>query len=518
MVSTMSIHHARIWTGCDHLLQSGIRIDGDRVAELLPTGSIPPAGPSLDLGGKFITPGLIDAHMHVLAGGTSMLQVDLSRADSRDAFEACLEEAHQQLPENQWLIAGGWSENRWDPPVLPDHSWLRCCGTRPVVCWRMDLHAAVVNNAVLEVLDLPDDSTVEKAGGRIGRDADGQPSGLLQEAAAWQYLIPRIPPPDSKDLARGLALAHRHCAGLGLTSIRTLEYRRDLELLIDQSNHPDALRTSLAILDRELPLDLGWLHAAPRSNHFRITGAKSFVDGTLGSRSARLLQPYADNQQNHGLFTEHALDGTLSEWVEQVRAADLTPVLHAIGDAAVMTALAATVGGEATIEHAEVVTETVLDSIAARPGCRLSMQPLHRADDAVFAHRALGVDRARYLSPFRDLRTRGARLAFGSDWPVVSCDPVAGMEAAILGRDSNGQDFHVDQCLDPEETLRAYTTDAAEQAGLPEVGRLRRGAFADFVVWSEDPREADWVHRPPRIEATFIGGRQVAGKPLGGKR
>ena len=512
----ISFWNGRIWTGSPASpWASGFRVRDGRIIELFPAVPSGQVADGIDLGGRFVSPGLIDAHMHLQLAGESLLHVDLSNVSSPEEFVETLADAHRRIEPGRWLLASGWSENRWDPPVLPDRSWLRSCGDRPVVCWRMDHHSAVVNDAVLRQLELPDDDTIQSEGGRVARDDEGQPTGLLQEAAAWSYLIPRIPSLPESGMVEALVQARDACLACGLTGVRSMEYRRDIPRLHDQLNGGEGLRTSVVVLDRELPLELDWISEAPRSDHFRITGCKSFVDGTLGSRTARLLEPYADATSNHGVFTEHRLAGRLSEWMKMVGRADLAPVMHAIGDAAVMACLDAIADNDewhrATVEHAEVITAPVLRRLEDSSGVMFSMQPLHRSDDATFAELALGSTRSAGLSPFRSLQDRGVMLAFGSDWPIVTCDPIKGMAAAILARDAGGQDFHVEERLDPESALRAYTVDAAAMAGLEGTGELKQDAVADFVIWDDDPLDCDWAMDCPSIEATFLGGRQVSG-------
>ena len=508
--------NGRVWTGSSAMpWASGFRVRDGRITELLPPGTSTRLDDGIDLGGRFVSPGLIDAHMHLQLAGESLLHIDLSGVCSPEEFMDTLAEAHRRMEPGQWLLASGWSENRWDPPVLPDQSWLRGCGDRPVVCWRMDHHSAVVNDAVLKQLDLPDDESMKSQGGRIVRDAEGRPTGLLQEAAAWSHLIPRIPSLPEAGLVEAIAQARDACLACGLTGVRTMEYRRDITRVHDVLDGGDRLRTSVVVLDRELPLDLGWVRTAPASDHFRITGCKSFVDGTLGSRTARLLEPYADESSNQGVFTEHQLAGRLSEWMKIVGQENLAPVMHAIGDAAVMACLDAIAENDqwhrATIEHAEVMTPPVLKRLGDHPGVRLSMQPLHRSDDATFAEAALGPARCSGLAPFRSLQERGVMLAFGSDWPIVSCDPIQGMAAAILARDADGNEFHVQERLDPESALRAYTVDAAAMSGLEGSGVLQEQSVADFVIWDDDPLQCDWASACPSIQATYLGGCQISG-------
>ncbi|MCH2133594.1 MAG: amidohydrolase [Phycisphaerales bacterium] len=510
-------YNARIWTGLDTPRFAGsFRVKDGRVVELLESSTCRPGETdAVDLGGRFVSPGLIDAHVHLLMGGESLRHVDLSRATSPAEFQEAIAEAHEAREPGEWLIASGWSESNWDSTTPPDKTWLACCGDRPVVCWRMDLHAALVNDAVLEKLALPDDATLASEGGRVVRDDAGGATGLLQEAAAWMYLIPRIPPLPPQQRAEALVAAQRHCLELGLVAVRSMEYTKDVREYYLPTRGPGGLRLSIVQLDRVLPLELEWMAEVPTDEWLRVTGCKSFVDGTFGSRTARMFEAFADGQDNRGMWTDHALEGRLAEWVDEVVAGQRSPVMHAIGDEAVYLALETVrdrhESCRATIEHAQIVTPRVMDLVAATPGIRLSMQPWHRATDAVYAQQALGSERTASMMPLASLAKAGARLSFGSDWPVVTVDPLAGMEAAITGRDSRGRPFHAEECLDMETVLRGYTVEAAEASQLEGSGSLAIGHLADFVTWDHDPFDVDWARVRPRILSTFVGGEQVAG-------
>lgn len=509
-----AIANARIWTGAAvRPWAVGMRIHEGSIASMDESGG---AAGAIDLAGGFVTPGLIDAHLHFLMGGESLQTLDLSDVSSPEEFKSRVLAEHEKLEPDRWLVATGWSENRWDPPVVPDSSWLSDCGDRPAVCWRMDMHSALVNDVVMDLLDLPDDETLLAEGGHVVRDIHGQPTGLLQEAAAWHHLNPRIPQLPEHIRAQAIETATNHCLSLGITAVRTMEYKRDLlGLYLDHHCESPGIRMSAVVLDRTLPLDLEWVGQMPENDWFRITGCKSFLDGTLGSRTARLLAPYADDPENTGNCMEHLLDGRLKEWVDQVVSHGFAPVMHAIGDAAVLAAIEAIRNlpddCRATIEHAEVMTPPILEALSERPDIRLSVQPLHRADDAVYATMALGPERTGSLLPMATASGLGVRLAFGSDWPIVSVDPIAGMAAAITGRDVEGNPFHVEEAIGVEEALRGYTVLAAEAAGLDHVGVLEPGRRADFVVWDRNPFDVDWSHERPSIKATIVDGRLAYG-------
>ena len=184
--------------------------------------------------------------------------------------------------------------------------------------------------------------------------------------------------------------------------------------------------------------------------------------------------------------------------------------MHAIGDAALTAALDALERDErraGRIEHAQTARP---EDIARCAGRIVSMQPLHKADDAPNAPSRLGASRMERFFRFRDFASAGARLVFGSDWPIVTCCPIAGMRAAITGIDRNGAVVAPDQSLTPIEALHAYTIEAAKALRFPGgCGTLQAGAPADITVLDRDPRTADWVHAPPRVLMTIIGGEIV---------
>ncbi|MHC5024221.1 MAG: amidohydrolase, partial [Planctomycetota bacterium] len=241
-----------------------------------------------------------------------------------------------------------------------------------------------------------------------------------------------------------------------------------------------------------------------------VIGYKAFLDGTFGSGTARMLAEYADDPGNRGLFVELAHDGHLLDWARAVAAAGLSPSLHAIGDEAVRLALdvidAIGLDARPRIEHAQNIDRADLPRF---DGVFASMQPLHKADDGRSLARRLGPDRLDGAFAFRRLQDAGARLAFGSDWPVVSCDPIAGIRAAVTGLTMDGEPCLVDQNLSVGEALVAYTRGAAACLGVDDAGMLRSGGLADLVLLDSDPFTADWTLAPPRVLLTIAGGRVV---------
>ncbi len=476
----------------------------------------------IDAQGRVVAPGLIDSHMHLLMGGRSLGEVDLSGVHSREEFERAIADAHARLPAGQWLIGRGWSEQSWPGHALPDKSWLNMGnGARPCVCHRMDIHAAVVNEPVLEMIGAAKRS--DPAGGRIVRDAaTHEPTGLLLESAAWELVHPLIPQPDVALRRAALRIAQAHANALGLTGVGSMEFAADVEQIFGPMRYELTLRCAITLLDRATghePFDFEFGRRFDSDHRLSVIGCKTFIDGTLGSRTARMLNNYADGgrKEDRGMLVELAAVGRLNEWAAAVVRAGLSPSMHAIGDEAVRLALdaaaaaesagaTASTGTRSRIEHAQHIDASDVPRFRDRIA---SMQPLHKADDGRVIEQRLGRQRSRGAFAFRSLRDAGAMLAFGSDWPVVSCDPVLGMRSAITGLTLDDQPFNVQENLTPEEALIAYTRGAARALNMRDAGMLRAGALADCVMFDIDPFTADWTRRPPRVILTIVGGEAV---------
>ncbi len=478
-----------------------ITIAGGRIARIEASGDA-----DLDWRDRVALPGFIDSHLHLSLGSEMLAQLDLSGARSRKEFEDAIAKRHRELPQDRWLLAHGWSNENWPDRMMPNRSWLAAAGTRPVVCYRMDHHACVVNDAVLGTLDLRHDPP----GGRIDRDAGGAPTGLLVEAAAWMLVNPIIPEPtigEKRNAVRaGAALLHRQ----GVTSVGTMEYRRDVVDVIEPLRGPRGLRCMVTLLDRDWPLDVSLAQGIASDEWLRIIGFKAFIDGTLGSRTARMLDSYADDPGNRGLLVELADRGLLHAWARVVVEANLSPSMHAIGDEAARLALDAADSLPPTapvrIEHAQTIHP---DDLPRFRGRIASMQPLHKADDGRYAEARLGPGRMDRFFPFRSLLEAGALLAFGSDWPIVKPNVMAGIRTAVTGLTLDDHLVCPRQNLTPAEAIRAFTSDAARALGRDDLGRMVRGHPADLVFVDIDPLSADWVGGPPAVVGTMVGGDVV---------
>ncbi|MHC4765073.1 MAG: amidohydrolase, partial [Planctomycetota bacterium] len=329
---SLHLHNARIWTGdADRPWASSLTIRQGRVASV---NGDPEADLVIDAGGRTAAPGLVDAHVHLLLGGEALGGLDLAEVKSRREFETAIARRHEELPDGQWLIANGWSEENWPGGQLPDKSWLAAAGGsggRPVVCHRKDLHAVVVNEPVLALFD----TSTDPAEGRIEREPDSrEPTGLLVETAAWELVNPLVPEPNAAERRRALLAAQRHLHGAGVTAVGTMEYERSVREIYQPLRGQLSLRCRVILLDRGWPMDFAFGRGFPGDDHLAVIGYKTFVDGTLGSRSARMLADFADDPGNRGEFLELAAAGHLHDWARAVSAAGFAPVMHAIGDEA----------------------------------------------------------------------------------------------------------------------------------------------------------------------------------------
>lgn len=468
---------------------------------------------TMDLGGRTLVPGFIDCHLHLVLAGLSLARLDLSLVRSRAGFERAVAERHATLSPGEWLLGGGWSERNWAGHAAPDATWLDGCGNRPAALYRMDHHACVVNRAVLSRID----SRRDPPGGRIVRDASGAPTGLLQESAAWGLVEPLVPPPSAPAKRAATAAACSRLLSLGITTAMSMELADDVRDVLEPLRAELRPRVLVTLLDGDASKAIEYVKRFAGDDRLRVIGVKAFLDGTLGSRTARMLDPYADVDpaapDARGLWIGLAAEGerpdalrACVDWATAVAAAGLSPSMHAIGDAALRLALDVAElvpGAGVRIEHAQTAHP---DDVPRTRGRWLSMQPLHRADDARFAMERLGPARMNRFFPFRRYLDAGAMLAFGSDWPIVSPDPIEGMRSAITARTADGGSVGADQALTPLEALRGWTCDAARMLGLDDLGTIRRGASADFAVLSHDPLGADWIDDPPRVEATVCDG------------
>lgn len=477
----------------------------------------------LDGEGQVMLPGMIDAHLHVMGLGLAQLTLDLSDTNSLDEALAKIRQFAADNPARPWILGRGWNQEKWGLGRFPTAAELdSAVSDRPVWLQRVDGHAAWGNTRALEAAQITE-ATRDPAGGRVERLPGSRvPSGVFVDAA--EELVQRVVPaprPAERDLAFQRAQEVLHSMGvtaaadMGTTIEDWQTFRRA----------GDSGRLTLRIMSYATSADTMELIAGARptpwlyEDKLKLNGVKLYLDGALGSRGAWLKQPYADDPGNTGLplMSQAQLRNIL------VRASngEFQVAVHAIGTAANADALSAvheiadSFPGDRRwrIEHAQIVDPADIP-LFGEHGIIASMQPVHQTSDRTMAEARLGPDRLDGAYAWRSIAATGAPLAFGSDAPVESPDPFAGLAAAFTRTDAAGQPFggwRPEETVNREEALAAFTKDAA-YAGFADgrFGRLVVGERADFLLVDRDPLLATPEElRKTRVLQTWIGGRPV---------
>jgi predicted amidohydrolase YtcJ len=497
--------------------------DNGKVVRLLQKGDKKPDRTSfrLDAKGKTILPGLIDAHGHVMGFGFGLLTLDLSDTRSLDEAKAKIAAYAAQYPNRKWIIGRGWNQEVWGLGRFPTAADLdSVVSDRPIWLERVDGHAGWANSAAMAAAGITD-KTVSPPGGRIEKTGL-KPNGVFVDAAA-ELVGRKVPQPLPRDRDMALAKAQEALAALGITAIADmgtsvedwLTYRRagDLgNLRVRIIAYAGGVEPALAIAGSG---PTPWLYG----DKLRMVGVKLYADGALGSRGAWLKTPYADKAGQRGLSF---LDSTkLSNIMSLAAFNDFQIAVHAIGDAAnaevldAIDELALTYKGDRRwrIEHAQIVDPADIPRFG-RNGTIASMQPVHQTSDRLMAQARLGPDRLAGAYAWNSILKAGGRLAFGSDVPVESPDPFAGMAASITREDAQGEPmggWQPQERVTREQALAGFTTGAA-YAGFAEqkIGRLAPGMLADFVIVDRDP-----FFIPPgeirgtKVLETFVAGKRV---------
>ena len=523
---------AKVWTGeAAPREASALAVRGGRIVAV---GSDPevealrgPGTKALDGRGRRVVPGFIDSHTHMTMGGLNLLAVDLRRTRDEADFTRRLAEFARGRPAGQWITDGAWDHQQWRVPRLPTLALLDpATGDRPACLSRQDGHMMVCNSLALKLARITR-GTPDPPGGVIVRDASGEPTGVLKDAAMDAVWAVR-PPRTVAELTEGLRAAMKHAAERGVTSVQDLpgnpldlaawEKLRDGGELTLRVHYRPSLSQWEKARDRRA--------AAGNDEWLRVGGVKGYADGSLGSGTALFFTPYADDPKTSGVYAAEAIP--FSKMEERVAAADragLQVEIHAIGDRANAEILdlferVSKANGARDrrfrIEHAQHLRAADIPRFA-KLGVIASMQPYHAIDDGRWAETRIGRERCRTTYAFRSLLDAGARLAFGSDWDVAPLSPIAGIDAAVTRRTIDGKNpggWFPQERITVEEAIRAYTRDAAFAAfEEKEKGTLAAGKLADFAILSADPFSVQ-PEEIGKIEVvtTVVGGRVVHSK------
>jgi predicted amidohydrolase YtcJ len=475
----------------------------------------------IDLQGKTMLPGLIDAHGHVFGLGSIATSAELYSSTSLQGALDTIGKFAQQNPQRAWVIGNGWNQEIWKLGRFPTAAELdKVVADRPAVMHRVDGHAMWVNTKALELAGITKD-TKDPAGGKIDRDATGNATGLLVDNA--MEFIDKVMPPPTEAEARGiLDGALKALSSVGLTSVHDAGIDANSDRLFrDYADH-GRLTTRVYAMIMDTGADFDKLSkSGPLKSYandlYALSAVKLVSDGALGSRGAALIEPYSDDPHTRGLLFYS--DGDVQQKIAKAAKAGYQVNVHAIGDAGNKQVLDgfAKLGPQPEMrhrmEHAQVVQLKDIPRFKEL-GIVPSMQPTHATSDQNMAEQRVGHERIKGAYAWRTFLKQGSRIACGSDFPIESPNPFQGIHAAVTRQDMSNfpqGGWYKEQAMTLHEAFRCFTIDAA-WAGHQEkvIGSLEQGKWADFIVTDHDlfkvkPEEIGKIG----VLETWVGGKQV---------
>ncbi len=515
------IHNARIWTGVPAApwADAALAADGrfafvGRERDVSP----PPACERLDAQGRLVVPGFTDAHAHLRATGAALRSVDLKRTRSVEDAVARVADGVARTPRGGWVLGAGWDQNLWPGARFPHRRVLDAVAPdNPVLLEHTSGHCSWLNSMALRLAGITA-ATEAPAGGAIDRDGDGEPTGILRDGA--RRLLAGFTPdttPAERSAMLEDAIAHAH--RLGVTTVHAMDAGAGEYEALAALNDDGRLRLRVRPFLSAARLD-EWIGRGFVSGQgdamLRIGGVKFFADGALGSLTAWMFEPY-EGSADCGFPLQPPDE--LAQSVRRCLEHGLAPAVHAIGDRANRVVLDMFESLRETapalprrIEHAQVLTAGDLPRFAAL-GVTVSAQPIHATEDMAQVDRDWGA-RGRWAYAFRSLAATGALLAFGSDAPVETMDPLAAVHAAVTRQDAAGAPaggWYADERITLDAALAAYTSGPAHALGEPDAGRIEAGCRADITVLSRNiVGDDDPAHiLDARAEMTMVAGEVV---------
>jgi predicted amidohydrolase YtcJ len=524
------VTNARVWT-VDRTRPEAeaLAVIGDRIVAVGSKAEIEawhgPKTAVIDAGGRRVLPGFNDSHLHFFDGSAKLAQVKLKDARSPEELARRIAAQAKEVPKGEWVLGGTWDDQAFDRPRLPTRQDVDALTPEtPVFVDRYDGHMALANGVALKLAGITR-ATKAPPGGEIVRDAAGEPTGVLKDAALG--LVSRVIPPLSPEKRlRAIRAGLRHAASLGITSVQ------------DMGPAPGDVAAYAELLERgELtahvsaaPPETRWedqarlgLRRAFGSPWLRLGAVKGFADGSLGSTTAFFFEPYTDDPSKNGLLSDEMQPiEAMRERLVKADGAGLQLCIHAIGDRAISIVLdlfedVVKANGPRDrrwrIEHAQHVAPGDFARFA-RLGVIASVQPYHAIDDGRWAESRIGAERSKTTYAFRSFLDAGVRLALGTDWPVAPLGPMQTLYAAVTRSTLDGRrpgGWVPEQKITLAEAIEAYTAGAAyAEFQEQDKGRLVAGQLADLVILGEDVFAIPVERlRDVKVEATMVGGRIV---------
>jgi predicted amidohydrolase YtcJ len=533
--------HANVYTGVPAnsafssiLREEAIAIRGDRiqaVGKMIDLQKLKgPQTQVIDLGGHFVMAGLNDAHLHLDDAGSTKLSLDVTGVQSLDELRTRLQKKVEQLKGGEWIVGSGWDETLWPVKVTPTRWDLdEVSDGHPVFLVRIDGHIAVANTRALQ-LGSVNLASRDPQGGHIDRNQTGEPTGILRETAQ-AAVLGVIPKPNHDQRRQGLQLALADLAEHGVTSAQDYSPAWENFQIYEELEKEGKLT---ARITEWLPFDDSVedlsrkRESHPQSDLMLHTGMlKGFMDGSLGSHTAAMLEPYADDAKNSGLPRYDPVK--LNDMTKERVLAGFQIGFHAIGDKGVQMALDAFSEAEKAakqahvkapdggddfrlrIEHAQVTTPAQIAQFKQLKVIA-SMQPNHLLTDMRWAQDRLGPKRAATSYAWLAFLNKGVTLAFGTDYPVEPVTPFRGLYAAATRKSENAkQEYFPEQRLTMDQAIAAYTVGSAfAEFEEKEKGKLVAGMLADFVVLDHDVTAVS----PEKLLATKVLRTVVGGKTV----
>jgi predicted amidohydrolase YtcJ len=478
----------------------------------------------VDMGGRTIIPGMTDAHAHLSGLGKVLREVDLVGTTSYAEVIARVAEKARTVPKGTWILGRGWDQNDWGETTLPTHGALsQAVPDHPVLLQRVDGHASLANALAMRLAGITA-QTVSPSGGRIEKDASGEPTGVLVDDAEG-LVEAKVPPPTAADNRAWALAAIEEAQKWGLTGVHEMGVGRETVEVYEQLAREGKFGLRNYVYVSGDSANVAWaLARGPKAAQFDgrlwVRGFKLYADGALGSRGAALLSPYADEPHNLGLT--RMPPAYIRAVAERSLRAGFQMATHAIGDRAnrqVLDAYEAALRAVPVadhrfrIEHAQIIHHQDIPRFA-QLGVIPSMQASHQTSDMYWVANRLGTERLRGAYAWRSLLQSGVIIPNGSDFPVELVNPLISFHAAIARQDAD--DFPAggwfpEQRMTREEALRSMTLWPAMAAFQEqELGSLTPGKHADFVVLDQDIMRipAELVLRT-KVLQTWLGGTVV---------
>jgi predicted amidohydrolase YtcJ len=522
--------NGKIWTVDDKQLEAeAVAVLGNRIAAVGSTEEIRKwVGANtkvIDLQGKRVTPGFNDSHVHFLDGGMGLASVQLRYARTPEEFRDRIRDFAAKLPKGRWVLNGNWDHENWNPPALPTRRLIDAVTTdNPVFINRLDGHMCLANSLALKLAGVRRE-TPDPPGGTIVRDEDGEPTGVLKDAA-MNYVYKVIPSPSEEVMAEAIRAALAYAAENGVTSVQDMSASPEVfgayqKLLAN--GELTARVYGIQPLSEWGRLARVGVRAWFGNDKLKVGGLKGFADGSLGSTTALFFEPYLDAPKTSGLPSDEMFpEGKMLDNILGADKAGLQIAVHAIGDKANKTILDMFAevekrngarGRRLRIEHAQHLRPEEIKRFGAERVIA-SMQPYHAIDDGRWAENRIGPNRAKGTYAFRSLLDAGAMLAFGSDWFVAPMEPLMGIYAAVTRRTLDGkrpQGWVPEQKITVAEAVRAYTMGSAYASGDEKVkGSIEVGKLADLVVLSADIFKIDPVEiEKAKVVMTIFEGKVI---------